>query len=217
MIDTNGNFACSCDPTVPWQRPCNNNGTYSDCPWWDYHVKVLQKNNIWVMPCITLPPGYITTGLQKVMNSTDLQDQMIFRAVSIAVERNYAGYNIDWEGDTGEITSQELAVFLGRFRQALAQFDKKLSFDVALPSFKWNTTALAPSLDQFADMGTYGVSGQDLAEALRNNIPLASELVGAFGLMAKFGVVHLWVWPDGPTPDLTTLFWSLSAKFLERV
>lgn len=44
MIDTNGNFACSCDPTVPWQRPCNNNGTYSDCPWWDYHVKVLQKN-----------------------------------------------------------------------------------------------------------------------------------------------------------------------------
>jgi hypothetical protein len=89
-------------------------------------------------------------------------------------------------------------------------------------------------LDQFADMGTYGVSGQDLAEALRNNIPLASgvehygmgmvppsltdeELVGAFGLMAKFGVVHLWVWPEGPTPDLTTLFWSLSAKFLERV
>lgn len=36
---------------------------------------------------------------------------MIFRAVSIAVERNYAGYNIDWEGDTGEITSQVHACF----------------------------------------------------------------------------------------------------------
>jgi hypothetical protein len=52
MIDTNGNFACSCDPTVPWQRPCNNNGTYSDCPWWDYHIKVLQKNKYDHLSCL---------------------------------------------------------------------------------------------------------------------------------------------------------------------
>ncbi len=94
---------------------------------------------------------------------------------------------------------------------------------------------MCPSaVDLFADMGTYAVSGPELAEALRNNIPLAlgvdhygmgmmppsltdEELVGAFGLMAQFDVLSLWVWPDGPTPDLTPLFWSLSAKFLERV
>jgi hypothetical protein len=34
---------------------------------------VVMLISIGVMPCITLPPGYITTGLLKVMNSTDLQ------------------------------------------------------------------------------------------------------------------------------------------------
>jgi hypothetical protein len=51
MIDINGMFACSCDPTVPWQRPCNNNGTYSDCPWWDYHIRVLQKHKYARLSC----------------------------------------------------------------------------------------------------------------------------------------------------------------------
>ncbi len=49
MIDTNGMLACSCDP-------CNNNGTYSDCPWWDYHIRVLQKHKYdrasVVLPCL---------------------------------------------------------------------------------------------------------------------------------------------------------------------
>jgi hypothetical protein len=44
MIDIHGRFACSCDPTVPWQRPCNNNGSYIDCPWWDAHISTLHDH-----------------------------------------------------------------------------------------------------------------------------------------------------------------------------
>jgi hypothetical protein len=75
-----------------------------------------------VMPMITLPPGYDGTGLALLLESEALQGtfvssrsnsrpntcpvDMIYRAARMAQERNYTGYNIDWENMPENATSK---------------------------------------------------------------------------------------------------------------
>jgi hypothetical protein len=56
---------------------------------------------------------------------------MIYRAAKMAQERNYTGYNIDWENQPGNATSKVLLVFLS----AGVDWEQSFLFSNALPGF----------------------------------------------------------------------------------
>ena len=140
---------------------------------------------------ITLPPGYIGTGIQQLLKSDLLQEQLIERAVRLAVTKNFVGYNIDWENNPG-FTTNQLGVFLLKFKNRLNEKGKILSFDgFGAPWDVVNiskgflllhtTTILTRSLqiivvDVEMDMSTYGMTGPDLIPTILENSAMVGGL-----------------------------------------
>jgi len=138
---------------------------------------------------ITLPPGYIGTGIQQLLKSELLQEQLIDRAVRLAVTKNFVGYNIDWESNPG-FTTNQLGEFLLKFKNRLNEKGKILSFDgfgapwdvVDISKGYISSTTPLPHLTHFTsivvdvemDMSTYGMSGPDLIPTILQN----SDMVG---------------------------------------
>ena len=146
-------------------------------------------HRLYVYPMITLPPGYIGTGIQQLLKSELLQEQLIDRAVRLAVTKNFVGYNIDWESNPG-FTTNQLGEFLLKFKNRLNEKGKILSFDgfgapwdvVDISKGYISSTTPLPHLTHFTsivvdvemDMSTYGMSGPDLIPTILQN----SDMVG---------------------------------------
>ena len=126
----------------------------------------LQDGGVRVLPTIYNDAnGYNTTLLPQFMAMASDPDGFIEQAVSLAVEHDLEGWNIDFEigqKDRGNATviaeaGELLVTFVDRFARALQAHGKVLSLDVATAdSTWWNATALnASALDSMADMSTY--------------------------------------------------------------
>lgn len=84
-------------------------------------------NNVVIIPTITndFDPKRVT----KFINSSTLQDSEIEKLITIAVERGYGGYDLDWE-EISEKDKKVFVKFVSKFKQKLSAQNLKLSVTV---------------------------------------------------------------------------------------
>jgi len=230
MINVNGQFDCSCDPSDPHQQPCNNNAS-AICPHWDGSNKVLQANGFGLVPTITLPPGYDGTGLGRLMNDPTLQADFIKNATQKAVDFGFTGYNIDWENNYGVDTST-LAKFVAQFTDSLHKAGiNKTGFDDFAGN--WDASVIAPAVDRVIDMSTYNSYPPDVLRNLilnhityvgndtnkygfgiwPQNLPNQKSIQEYFRVADAVGIQHIEVWED-TIETIDDFFWKELANFL---
>ena len=101
-------------------------------------------------------PGYVGTGLAKLLSSLILQTTFIELAVTTAVAKKHAGYSVDWENSGGHSYSDK-AAFLAKFASALHAKNRTISVAVTSPGSYRDL-----GLDQLQDMSTYSSSTNKL-------------------------------------------------------
>lgn len=106
---------------------------------------------------VELWPMITSTNLTRMRILFSNPDMFISAAVKTAVERNFTGYNVDFEpeGATNN-DAYNYVSFLNKFADALHTVNKKLSVDIATWSVFWNYDILAQSkVDMIIEMSTY--------------------------------------------------------------
>jgi len=234
-----GEFDCMCDPSISAEdcqermsTPRFVNGVqitnYSDCPYWDQKNAYINNTlGIRLHPMISLPPGYKADGLNKLWQSSSLQQTFINDAVSLAQQRGFDGYNVDWE-NLGSGSMTDFGSFLTKFANALHQLNppRKLSVDVSGVGALKSTT-----IDWFCDMSTYTTSDSGAINEMKSQVSTLggpgryafgfdaeegyseSSYSNRFNAMDASGVTagHLW---EDRISDVGSGFWTGSAKWL---
>lgn len=184
-------------------------------------------------------PMITTANMDKLRQLWPVQNQFIQAAVKEAVLYGYDGFNVDFEPETSDVTSddaQNYANFLTAFATALHNAGPfTLSCDAAswTPFFNWGLIA-ASGVDKIMTMDTYdsnftffqtqllnesSVVGMDkLCVGLESENPntgnpfTLDEMTQRFDLIKQVGAKEIDIWMT-PIPDL---WWDLIADFLGK-
>ncbi|MEM3833700.1 MAG: hypothetical protein QW128_08990 [Thermoprotei archaeon] len=127
------------------------NGTFSK------RIRVTDVTDNLRQTGVELWPMITSTNITRMRILFNNPDSFITTAVKTAIERNFTGYNVDFEPESATDSDAYAYVnFLNRFADALHAVNKKLSVDIATWSVFWNYDMLAQSkVDMFCEMATY--------------------------------------------------------------
>ena len=223
MLAVDGRFSCVAPPFN------TSHSALSDCAMWDERARQVQSLGIPTTPTVTLPPGYVGTGVARLLASSALQRTFVDAAVATSVAKNHSGLTIDFENSGGHST-RDLVAFLTKLAAGLHAAGKTLA--CAYGGGWLNPEQLrSAGLDRLQDMTTY--DGQADAEEIRRHI---ADVGGAsrycFGLDPSLppgyspatiarqfkaaetaGVQHVCVWEDHEK-DIPAQLWVALAAFL---
>jgi len=160
------------------------------CPYWETGDAILQKMGLSSMPTISLPPGYVGTGVTAILNSPQseaLQKQFIMVAISLAKSHNYTGYNLDWES-IGDASADQFTAFVTRFADALHKENLLLSVDTTAFDYWLDLATMAKtSADLLCDMDTYTQDDYYFGVYLKQAVQVAGERRLGIGLDPTMG------------------------------
>jgi len=195
--------------------------TPEGCQFYETGIKKLREAvpTLEHLPTISLPPGYIGTGMNLMLKNPTLQRQFIADALSKAKEWKYIGYNIDWEASADQ---NLLKAFLGNFGAALRKEGLVLTYDGVYSA----KTYVDAGVDRFNDMGTYGQTGSTFENTIVNEIKSVgadhycvgfdadtqSAVNGNFQTFSKRGGLHVGVWEDEMNM-VSAEMWTALEKF----
>jgi hypothetical protein len=222
VLDVTGHFSCVV-------APFNESHNASDCPVWDARTNQLHKLGLATVPTITLPPGYVGTGVKLLLSSEMLQSQFISDAVAVTVAKKHSGLCIDFENSGGH-TGKQLAAFLAKLATALHAQSKTLvcAFN---SGFLSPSTLKGAGMDRLQDMNTYSASlnsrliKSHMAEVggpdkycygLDPSLPpgySSRTVVEQVKLARELGVIHICVWEDHEK-DVPAEMWEALECFL---
>jgi hypothetical protein len=146
MLAVDGKLSCN---APPW----NTSHSLAACAPWDARADRLQRMGVPTVPTITLPPGYVGTGVQLLLSSAKLQTAFISAAVRTCQAKNHSGLAIDFENSGGHSTA-DLVSFLTKLTAGLHASGRTLA--CAFNDGWLDPRALqSAGLDRLQDMYTY--------------------------------------------------------------
>ena len=153
------------------------NGTFSK------RIRVTDVTDYLRQIGVELWPMITSTNITNMRILFNNPDSFITTAVNTAVERNFTGYNVDFEPkDATDNDAYNYVNFLNKFADALHTVNKKLSVDIATWSVFWNYDLLAQSkVDMLCEMTTYAGRFETFYSALNyalSKIPQDKLVIG---------------------------------------
>jgi len=223
VLNETGQFACM-DP---------DNETSEVCPYWDDGNTKVHALGLSTMPTISLPPGYIGTGVGLLLNSDQssaLQKEFIQAAIDMANKLNFSGYCIDWE-NSDDASINQLADFLNTFSDAMHKVGKKTCIATEYDGFLDPDVLANTSVDLLCDMETYTSSDEEFVQAMQDGIKAVggvdrygcgldptndypnSSIKFRFKKMATANVQNICIWEDH-IEDIPATMWQDLAVYL---
>jgi hypothetical protein len=221
------------------ERPLAKTATYSAAS----VFKKMRAAGIKVLPTIYNDAnGYHTTLLPRFMAMAVAPDSFIEQAVTLAVNLDLEGWNIDFEISAQDMVNQTLVAeagqllvkFVDKFATALHVHGKVLSLDVGTYDRAWweASELNASALDSIADMSTYqnyrrfmislgmallDYSPRKIGVGFPNHNFTDIQLVQRFAVIEGLGVheIDIWFVDDLPKNQLPANWLPPITKFLD--